>query len=234
MNCNERQDLMLPYAAELLDEAQQAEIRAHLESGCTACDAALVEAQKLLEQIPASVDPVAAPPDAIKKLMQRVRSEQAMAGSSRRIGFRWVAIAACLGLLIGHVATHYYDESVGRMSDMSEVLSSKQLQLIPIAAGDQSGATGRVLWDKDHGYWHVQVFNLKPPGAGKTYELWFIKPDDTKVRAGIFDTDAKGSGRLSVKVPDGIGPLKLAAITEEPAGGVEQPTSPPRLYGNVQ
>jgi anti-sigma-K factor RskA len=234
MNCNERQDLMLPYAAELLDEAQQAEIRAHLAGGCAACDAALIEAQKLLEQIPASVDPVAPPPDAVKKLMQRVRSEQAMPASSRRIGFRWVAIAACVGLLIGHVATHYYDESVGRLSDMREVMESQQLQLVALASGDQSVATGRILWDKDHNYWHVQVFNLKAPPPGKTYEVWFIKPDDTKIRAGIFDTDASGSGRLTVKVPDGIGPLKLAAITDEPAGGVDQPTGSVRLYGQVQ
>jgi anti-sigma-K factor RskA len=101
-------------------------------------------------------------------------------------------------------------------------------------AQEQSPAFGRILWDQQKQQWHVYVFDLKPPPPGRTYELWFIKPDQTKVPAGTFDTDASGKGSLRVQLPEDIGPIALAAITDEPAGGSPQPTGAIHLVGQVQ
>ena len=40
----------------------------------------------------------------------------------------------------------------------------------------------------------------------------------------MFNVDAKGRAYLNVSVPAGLGPLAAAAVTDEPLGGVDQPT----------
>jgi hypothetical protein len=245
MNCDQRQDLMLPYAADVLEEAEQQEIRAHLTGGCARCNAALDEAEAVLQRIPASVDPVAPPPDAVKRLMQDVNAEQAMSAMSQRFNQR-IALAACLGLLVGGAIVYFLlhpqrqdlreqlADQRRQLQDLQGMIQSDQMKLIAFTSQDQSAASGRILWDREKGKWHVVVFNLKPPPTGRRYELWFIKPDQTKIAAGMFDTDINGKGATVVKVPPGIGDIAVAAVTDEPLGGVAQPTGSIHLVGNVQ
>jgi anti-sigma-K factor RskA len=114
------------------------------------------------------------------------------------------------------------------------MLESEKLKYVTFApTQEQAPGFGRVLWDQDRGEWHVYVFDLKPPPPGKTYELWFIKKDNTAVAAGLFNTDASGKGTIVVKVPENLGPLAAAGVSEEPAGGSPTPTLV-RLVGAIQ
>jgi anti-sigma-K factor RskA len=251
MNCQERRELMYLYAADLLEEGQQQEIRAHVATGCPRCAGALAEAEASLAQIPASIEPVAPPPAALDRLMNRVASGQSR--GSGRSGWA-IALAACIGLVIGGFALHFaekgshqqsMDDALALVADRDQqlgelqtMLQSQQLKLIgfesPAPPTQATAApTGRILWDVDHHRWHVYVFDLKPPPQGKTYELWFITPDQKKVPAGTFATDASGKGAMVVQLPADIGPIALAAITDEPAGGVQQPTGSIQLVGKL-
>ncbi len=117
----------------------------------------------------------------------------------------------------------------------ADVLQARDLQLVSLGKQDpQPSARGRIIWDRDHNEWHIQVFDMKPPPAGRTFELWFITPDQKKHPAGTFDVDEKGNGRHYVKVPENLGPIALAAITDEPMGGVPQPTGSIHLVGAIQ
>lgn len=71
---------------------------------------------------------------------------------------------------------------------------------------------------------------LPHPGAGKTYELWYLTAGGA-VAAGVFDVDARGDGALRVEdLPDPAA-VEAWAVTVEPAGGVLQPTGAMVLKG---
>ena len=50
---------------------------------------------------------------------------------------------------------------------------------------------------------------------------------------GTFDVDATGSATHRVAVPEDVGTIVAAAVTDEPVGGVPQPTGTIRLLGAV-
>ena len=82
--------------------------------------------------------------------------------------------------------------------------------------------------------WLFYAFDLAPAGPGKTYELWFITADERKIPAGTFDVDPSGVGALRVSVPEGLEEeIALAAVTDEPAGGVPQPTGSIQLVARL-
>ena len=65
---------------------------------------------------------------------------------------------------------------------------------------------------------------------GRTYQLWFIK-DGKPVPSVTFNVAPAGDAVVSqVSVP-AEGQLSAAAVTEEPAGGSPQPTTPVLLVG---
>ena len=74
---------------------------------------------------------------------------------------------------------------------------------------------------------------MKPAPEGKTYELWFVTAAEEKIPAGTFDVGASGEATLLVEIPEGIGTLVLAAVTDEPAGGSPQPTGSFQVLGPV-
>lgn len=112
-------------------------------------------------------------------------------------------------------------------------LRSRRLIVASLDAGETQpeNAWGRLFWDQDRGVWHFYASGMKPAGEGKTYELWFITKDQKKVPAGLFNVDSSGQTVLTVPLPPDIGPLAMAAVTDEPAGGVPQPTGSIQLVG---
>jgi hypothetical protein len=100
-------------------------------------------------------------------------------------------------------------------------------------AGPQPEATARIFWDAASGTWQVFFSNLKPPAPGRTYQLWFITPSQSKVSAGTFAVDAAGNAAMDVAVPKDMGDIALAAVTEEPEGGMPQPTGAIQLVGKL-
>lgn len=115
-----------------------------------------------------------------------------------------------------------------------QVLRTRKLIVASLEGGEsQPGAWGRVFWDQENQVWHFYAAGLRPAGLGKTYELWFITADQAKVPAGTFDVNAAGEGVLIVPVPAAIGTIALAAVTDEPAGGVPQPTGSIQLAGPI-
>lgn len=122
----------------------------------------------------------------------------------------------------------------GRAAQTASLLQASQLLMVELRGGaTQPEAQGRILWNRDRGIWHLYASGLQPAGEGRTYELWFITAADEKIPAGTFDVDAEGRATLYVEVPKGIGTIAVAAVTDEPAGGVPQPTGSVQLAGAV-
>ena len=87
-----------------------------------------------------------------------------------------------------------------------------------------SGARARVYRDPRRGEVLLVVDRLPSASQGRVYELWGIvggKP----LPAGVFDTGPDGDGYLITALPDAAdATVDVWAVTEEPAGGVPQPT----------
>ncbi|HKQ59776.1 MAG TPA: hypothetical protein VJS92_00745, partial [Candidatus Polarisedimenticolaceae bacterium] len=83
MNCDERAELWLLYAADLVEPAEQDELRSHLAAGCPRCAGSLAEAHAVLTQLPLALDPVAPPPELKERLLARVAASPRVAGRER-------------------------------------------------------------------------------------------------------------------------------------------------------
>ena len=119
--------------------------------------------------------------------------------------------------------------------NLIKAMESPGLKLVELDGGKlQPKAVARLLWDQKAGTWGLLTQNVTPPPAGKTYVLWYITASSQKVRAGSFNVDNMGCAAITTKIPEGLGPLAVAAVTDEPNGNVEQPTGLIQLAGKLQ
>lgn len=129
---------------------------------------------------------------------------------------------------------HRLESTVEQAAETARLLESREAVVAMLAGSKpQPEAWGRILWDREHGTVHFYTGNLKPPGPGRTYELWLITEGQEKIPAGTFDVDASRRGLLVARVPKEVGKVVFAAVTDEPAGGVPQPTGSIHLLGKL-
>jgi hypothetical protein len=100
-----------------------------------------------------------------------------------------------------------------------------------------SSATGgrplaRLFWDTESNRWTLFAYDLRPPRAGQTYQLWALTAQG-RVSAGTFLTDSEGHGRVDATVAFEPAVVRSVFITEEPVGGSRQPTGRPLAGGTL-
>lgn len=91
------------------------------------------------------------------------------------------------------------------------------------------GAAGLAVFPSG-GTGYVLVQGLSPAPSGRTYEAWYIA-GDTPRRAGTFEVGSDGLAILSGLQPNG--PVEVVAVTQEPDGGSDQPTTPVLVAGKL-
>jgi hypothetical protein len=99
------------------------------------------------------------------------------------------------------------------------------------SAGDNP-ASGMVYMDPDPDGWGgiIAFRNMTPPPSGQVYQLWMIT--DGQVTPGpTFMPDA--DGRAMVQVGGDASDAGQMAITMEPDGGSQTPTTSPIMQGNL-
>jgi anti-sigma-K factor RskA len=80
-----------------------------------------------------------------------------------------------------------------------------------------------MFWDPRTGRWTLVAHDLPALRTGRTYQLWIITTEGRKISAGTF---APVGGNALVQAAYALpgNALGAIAVTEEPAGGVPQPT----------
>ena len=107
---------------------------------------------------------------------------------------------------------------------------SRNVRLVQLTSSGDPDPAIQIFWDRARNTALLNATGLKPAPAGRTYQLWWIR-DGKPVPSVTFDIDAGGAGLVKgVSVP-ADGELSAAAVTEEPDGGSQQPTSPVLLVG---
>jgi Anti-sigma-K factor rskA/Putative zinc-finger len=158
----------------------------------------------------------------------------------------WVAMAASLVLLLG---TAVYAASMrGRLRALEEQVAAaerergdlaRQVQerdatlaaitapasrVIEMAAARPQAPSGRMFWDVSHNRWTFFAHHLPQTRPGREYQLWLVTADQRKISAGTFRPDPSGHAVVHATYALPAGALAAVAVTEEPAGGVPQPT----------
>lgn len=111
-------------------------------------------------------------------------------------------------------------------------LLAPSVQLVQLTKEGDPDPRIQLYWDRVHNTAVLHASKLKPVPAGRTYQLWFIR-DGKPVPSVTFEVAPAGDALLrEVTVPTG-GEVSAAAITQEPAGGSQQPTTPILLLGAV-
>jgi anti-sigma-K factor RskA len=243
MTCEDRREQFLLDAVGALEPEEASELHAHLSTGCTLCAGAAAEALAVAATLALQIAPEEPGAAVLARLMKRVRatapgdgapSIAALQAAGKRPGFRWFPTIAAAALAAA-IAVAITLGVVWSQLRAVRLLKTPDLRYVVLAGSNpQPKARGRIFWDADRGYWHVYVFDLTPPPPGKTFELWFIGNDGRKTRAGLFDVNTSGNAELVVKIPGNVGPLAAAAITDEIAGGAQQPAGTIQLLGKIQ
>lgn len=129
-----------------------------------------------------------------------------------------------------------YDQALQLLAQRDEALAIafattdvRQIPLQVTSGGEQTLAT--VLWTPDFQTAVLHAEALPALDSDRDYQLWLIPDAANPISAGIFRVDARGEG---VYVFESVTPLdqyEAVAVSNEPAGGSEQPTTTPIVVG---
>ncbi|MGI8522141.1 MAG: anti-sigma factor [Nocardioides sp.] len=218
------------FAMDALDDIERAQFERHLAS-CPECRA---ETEGLFETTGVIGSACAATPPAA--LRARVLADIAATrplpprfdspARVQPVRRRWVpALVAASVLLVGGVgavAWHPWTDSTSQqqVSAIDRVLHAPDAQKVK---ADVGGGTAIVVRSASLGKAVIMADGVRNPPHGKVYELWLQAPDGSLAPAGLMGT---GSSVSQVFEGD-ASQARAAAITVEPAGGSDTPSSAP-------
>jgi hypothetical protein len=135
-------------------------------------------------------------------------------------GFAVVGVAAAIVFALVAVSQRdAADSARDRQAALVAILSSPQARVVSLAPTGGGDAGGRVVVSGSRA---ALVSSLAEAPEGRTYQAWGIPADGgAPVPLPTF------SERGAVLILDGVGGYKQVAVTEEPSGGSDAPTTAP-------
>ncbi|HTJ23941.1 MAG TPA: anti-sigma factor [Gemmatimonadaceae bacterium] len=101
-------------------------------------------------------------------------------------------------------------------------LTGRDVAVMTLTASGARSPFARMFWDRATNRWTFVAHDMPPLPGGKTYQLWLVTAS-AKISAGTFEPrNGDAVVRATYAMP--ADSLKAIAVTEEPAGGVPQPT----------
>ncbi len=213
----ELHDLAAPYVMNALDPAERDAYETHL-SGCQRCQA---EVARLEEGALALAENVARkpPPELKGRIMDAVTGSVAEVKEIEPARTRWrwewaFAAAAAVAVFFAGlfvVVSNQLDEA----ESLSVVLEAEDAVTVDF---DSSVGRAAFIYSEDLGRGVFVERTLREPEGDRVYELWLVG-ESGPVPAGVFRPDSD-----QTVLVEGIEEGLVFAMTEEPAGGSEQPT----------
>lgn len=156
----------------------------------------------------------------------------------------WIAAAASVAFAIAM----YQAVSTGRLRDdletalsaessrvaaLQDTLAARERTLLAMAGADvkvvelvadNRRPNARMFWAQATNTWTMFAHNLPAPQQGRTYQLWLITRQGQRISAGTFAPNSAGDAAMTAQYPLPADALAMIAVTDEPVGGVPQPT----------
>jgi anti-sigma-K factor RskA len=220
------------YALDALTPEEAAEFRRHLE-GCPSCRDEVLEFRRAAARMGAAE--AEAPPEHLRarvldaagrtpQVPPRVasgRQEPGPRGAPRRL--RWLAAAAAAVVVAGGAAVGVQtlvddgDED-GLAPQAAQVFEAPDVQRATVETANGGELTVGVSPSRNE--MAVDTRALPDPGEGRVYQIWAVHGEEM-VSAAVL-TDPEAGTAMGMPAED-----TEVAITVEPEGGSEQPTSDP-------
>ena len=175
--------------------------------------------------------------------------------SRRRMQAGWLAAAASVALLVAvgvyaralrqevryHAGHHYHFEheaaylrnQVADRDRLMRSLAQPDVRVIDLASARPQAPSGRMFWDPRLDRWTFFASNLPQLRAGRDYQLWLITPEGP-IGAGTFKPSAEGQALVEASYDLPPDQLRSVAVTEEPEGGLRQPSGTPIIAGATE
>ena len=213
----ESHDLAAPYVMDALDPSEREAYEAHLAD----CDLCLAEVARLEEGAVALAESVARkpPPELKTRIMDAVAGSiadvEAIEPTQRRWRWDWAFAAAAVlavffaGLLV--VVSSQLDQA----ETLTAVLEAEDAVTVEF---ESSVGRAALVYSESLGQGVFVERTLREPDGDRVYELWLVG-EEGPAPAGIFRPDSE-----QTVLVEGIEEGLILAMTEEPAGGSDQPT----------
>ncbi len=148
---------------------------------------------------------------------------------------RWIAVGALLVvLLIWNIQLQRWNAQLERrLASLERSVNTEYLASLPtgrIIALQGSGtpnATARLYVSADGQRGELAITGLPPLPVGRTYRLWFARPDQPTMTGGAFQVDVFGGVLAPVKIPVPLEEVSNIAVTEEPVTDAPEETLRP-------
>jgi anti-sigma-K factor RskA len=226
-------DSVAAYALGVLPASEAAEVVAHLRT-CRECEREYRSLRPAVTAVAYSSEACAdaasgasaASPLLKARIMKRVRAD---AAPTRRFAFRvWPAYAFAAACLVFAIVTGLTDLSLKGQLERDQARSAQQVQTIAdFMAPDSkrhSFAHGEVLMRGQRLY--IAMHDMPMPPKGKVYQAWTMPKGAKSVKPSMTFVPASG-GMTVVRLPEAATTLAAVAVSIEPEGGSQQPTSKP-------
>lgn len=227
-------ELTAGYALDALDPEERSAYEAHL-SGCEQCQEELSSFWQTTEAVAVAASGPAPSPVLRDRILADVRAEPrqnvvSLEQHRRRRSAPVLAIAAAIAAVVALALGLRAVDLSGQLDDSRAALERAQSATAVLADPNaqsvalQAGA-GKLVVAGD-GQAVLVVDGLAPAPVGKTYELWVMPGGDVEQAspAGLFPGS---DGRSVVPVDGTVETGDVVAVTVEPDGGVDAPTSQP-------
>jgi hypothetical protein len=248
ISCAEFAELAAAVAVNAADADVVREVERHAMR-CPTCARELDEAREaaaLLGWATPQVDPPARLKERVlgAALLARPARSQEPArrwwSLQRRVAPVWGAVAAAVLVSIGslvwaaslqgqvarlQVEADSTRDRAARYDRIVSVLSSTQLAIRPLTAGDTArGASGMLYLDPATRQGMIMVHDLPPLEPDRGWQLWYQRGNE-RVSGGMLRFDATGTGYTILSLPPDVTTFETVGVTNEPSTGSTWPTS---------
>lgn len=122
-------------------------------------------------------------------------------------------------------ARHAVDSLTALVASRDSLVASfagRDVSMMTLTSRSAKDPYARLFWDRARNTWTLIARNMPALKPGRTYQLWIVTSKAT-VSAGTFDA-VNGSSMMHATYTVNPDNLRAIAVTDEPAGGVQQPT----------
>ena len=263
MNAHDQfRDLAESYALGALDHGECAAFEAHLAT-CPECARAVDEARLAVSELAYLAPPAEPSREMKQRLLQQVQSEAAKQGQNLSVRsatpwWLWAGVAALLlfslysawdaqrlqteiRLLHEQAALERHRRETLEKEYLAAQVEARFLmdprsKKIMLPAKDPHVPQLEAMWNPELGLC-LMGHDVPMPGEKRAFQLWLIPKSPGSKPMPVHSMmwpDAGGKLMHVVEKPPGaMWDTKAIAITEEPAGGSEQPTGEPMWSGSL-
>jgi hypothetical protein len=115
---------------------------------------------------------------------------------------------------------------------MIQSMAGPDVKVVALTDKSAPKPLGRMFWNHATNDWMMVTYGLPMPKPGKTYQVWLVT-DKAKISAGTFRPDSQGRTVMHANYALDRNALRAVAITEEPDGGMPEPTGPMVVVGST-